>query len=590
MYECGLDTIFTLCVWETIFSLGFPSSLSLSICTLFYTQRNLTMSQHSFVNPNDVDGWNISLYPLDLHQMFRPMALIQLVSHDPAIRDHHVFKDWVSAGQAVANIKIPPQYKQPLIDTLVRLGIKVRGSRYPTALIQGNQVNTSATFVDCLGKIGVDCVRVQAYGMKMSLGMHNRLGVLTDLGNPGHPLSHLNTFDMGVNYAGEHMTLVRHGQNKIPGLKHYIVFNPISKGFGGLKMPVQYDGQTYGLKAYPRIVHQIKAQAGSHMLTKPKKVGTCRKRRTNLLRHLAEMQQLTERQLGGLRLEATVQSPTLERAWLKISQTPVLNLYEYTSPTLDAMVPYKLETMSITKEEYLQSFQELLAKAEENKVFFGRAELNAHPDSQQVIVDLFNALGWNTGRFKPTDWNDPDAWWLDCGETCSSSAEAASPAAPDSRHVLLMDKLQGIPALLRFFQMARSGVPCPLCNTSGPIFNLDGGKKQFRLQCKKCRAKLNQRESREHFVKLVLEGELTVDPDALGLDEVENAPEKAPAKEPGEPLGFSDIGDSSGSEIQPLRQSRRIRKRKAPPRSPSRVAEKRRHRSPASGATSGKCG
>jgi hypothetical protein len=280
------------------------------------------MSSPNFRSPDDVDSWNITLYPEVLVPFFQPFAPIQLVSYVPIARDHSTFKDWVSAGQAVAIIKIPPQYKAALIDSLKALNIAVLASTYPLALSQGNHVITCGTFIRCLLNADVDCVRVQAYGMKMSLSTHTDLGILPELGEPEHPLSHLNTFDLGVSHTESHMTLVMNRHDGIPGLKHYTILNPISKGYGGLQMPVKYDGQTFKVKIYPRIVHQIKAQAGKHLLTKPRTFEMCPRRRKVQLGHLAKMQALSGNELGGLRSDATVQCPTLKLAISKVSATP----------------------------------------------------------------------------------------------------------------------------------------------------------------------------------------------------------------------------------------------------------------------------
>jgi len=47
--------------------------------------------------------------------------------------------------------------------------------------------------VDHLHHLGVNAVRLSAYGMKAPLtGVHK-------LGDPAHPLAHTNTFDIGLN-------------------------------------------------------------------------------------------------------------------------------------------------------------------------------------------------------------------------------------------------------------------------------------------------------------------------------------------------------------------------------------------------------
>jgi len=232
-----------------------------------------------FKAARNLDAWNISLYPRDLLQVFKPMSPVQLVCHAPSIKDHPTFKDWVSVGQSIFNMKVHPKYKKPLLDILISADIITIGSSYPEALIRGNQVITCNIFIRCLEKAGVNTVRVQGYGMKMGV---NYPYDGPDLGNPEHPMSNLNTFDLACNYPSHSFWLVTNRHNSIPGLQQYPILTPIGQGYGGLQMLVCFAGEMYQVKIYPRIVHQIKAQAGNHMLNKPKSVFISKKRRATL--------------------------------------------------------------------------------------------------------------------------------------------------------------------------------------------------------------------------------------------------------------------------------------------------------------------
>ena len=523
-----------------------------------------------FKSPHDLDAWCISLYPKDLLQLCKPVSPIQLVNHAPSIRDHPTFQNWVSVGNSIFNIKIDPKFKKPLLDILIAADIILFTSDYPEALIRGNQVITAQVFIRCLEKAGVDTIRVQGYGMKM----YTRTPYDgPNLGNPDHPMADLNTFDLGINYADGNMTLVSPRHHGIPGMQAYTILTPISKGFGGVQVPVKYRGSTYKVKVYPRIVHQIKAQAGNHMLTKPKSVMMCRKRKATLLGHLKEMANLRASQLGGLRVEATITSPTLHLAIMNISTTPVLNLDQYINPTLEEMQPYKLRSMMVSKQMYINNLKMLLAKAEEQEVFVGRNTSPAHPDSQQIIVDLFNALGWNMGRFEPTKWNDPSPWWDHSPGTADTQAVQAVQqigSIPDS--LATLGRVQGVEAFLKLFTSIRDQVPCPTCKSPPPILFNQGGKKQFRLECRGCKARLNQEQAKKYFSMLMDKKVITINLADHGLDKP--APQAAPAPptfssdEEQEDVPMPDLGDSSGSEqadVHPVtgdrRKSNRLSKR-----------------------------
>lgn len=526
-----------------------------------------------FMGPHDLDAWNISMYPRDLLQVFKPMSPVQLVSHAPTIKDHPTFKDWVSIGQSVFNIKIHPKFKQPLLQILFAADIVILGSDYPEALIRGNQVITCNVFIRCLEKASIDTVRVQGYGMKMGVRLPYDGPAL---GSISHPMSNLNTFDLAVNYPSSTLWLVTNHHDGIPGLQQYPILTPVGKGYGGIQMPVKYGGQAFQVKIYPRIVHQIKAQAGNHMLTKPKQVKACRSRRTTLLSHLTQMEKLSGRQLGGLRVEATITSPTLHLAVQNIAATPVLNLAQYLNPTIEAMQPYKVRSLKVPKDSFIANIRNLLAKAEEQEVFHGRDSNPAHPDSQQIIIDLFNALGWHTGRFEPTRWDHPAAWWLHSAGNApvitnndvQVEVEAGERRQPSK--ALLQQHLPSMDALRSFYDQVKQQLSCPRCNKAAPALFNQGGRRQFRLQCKGCKARFNQDQAREYFGQLLDQGHLDLSGlEAFPTEEAGNDEVVEEVTTEEEETDMPDLGSSSGSSgedqapIHPLhgprRQSKRLR-------------------------------
>lgn len=536
-----------------------------------------------FMGPRDLDAWNISLFPRDLLQVFKPMSPVQLVSHAPTIKDHPTFKDWVSVGQSVFNMKIHPRYKQPLLNILVAADIVILGSEYPEALIYGNQVITCDVFIRCLEKAGVDTVRVQGYGMKMAIQFPYDG---PNLGSLDHPMSNLNTFDLACNYNGGSITLVTNRHDGIPGLTQYPILTPVGQGYGGVQMPVHYGGQAYQVKIYPCIVHQIKAQAGNHMLTKPKQVQTCKRRRATLMGHLNQMEKLRGSQLGGLRVEATITSPTLHLAVQTIAKTPILNLGEYIRPTSELMQAYKIRCLRVSKDDYIGNLRTLLAKADEQEVFLGRDTSPAHPDSQQIIVDLFNALGWHTGRFQPTAWNDPAAWWLHspgAAPVITSSDVQQNVEAEERRQpskALLKRRLRGMEALRSFYDQVKGKLDCPRCKKRAPALFNQGGRRQFRLQCRGCKVRFNQDQAREYFGQLIDQGHLVISDLDIALEEVQSEqPQEVEAAvedvtTEDDDTDMPDLrsgSDSSGEDQAPVhplhgprRQSMRLRQQAAP--------------------------
>lgn len=311
------------------------------------------------------------------------------------------------------------------------------------------------------------------------------------------------------------------------------------------------------------------------MLAKPKQVQACKRRRATLVGHLDQMEKVEGSALGGVRVEATVTSPTLHMAIQTIAHTPVLNIAEYIGPTHEEMQPYKIRSLRVSKEDYLANLRQLLSKAEEQEVFAGHNQSAPHPDSQQIIIDLFNALGWHTGRFEPTRWNNPGAWWLHSpGEApvVTAGDVAAQKQAQAQQHPskdLLKRQLRTMEALRAFYNQVKGQLTCPKCSKAAPALFNQGGRRQFRLQCKGCKARFNQDQAREYFGQLLDGGQLILPASLV---------HQAPAAEAGSDvvtedddtdmpdLGSSSDSSTSGSDQAPVhplhgprRQSSRLR-------------------------------
>ena len=227
------------------------------------------------------------------------------------------------------------------------------------------------------------------------------------------------------------------------------------------------------------------------------------------------------------------------------------------SPRLEAMQPYKVRSLKLTKEDYIKNVRDLLAKADEQQVFAGRNHAAAHPDSQQIIIDLFNALGWHTGRFEPTRWDDPAAWWLHSpGEvpvitTNDVQQEQQAEECRQPSKALLKHHLRTMDVLRSFFDQIRGQVPCPRCSKAAPALFNQGGHRQFRLQCNGCKARLNQGEAREYLGQLLDQGhlppiDLAPEPEpesaAVVIEEIVTTEE--------EDIDMPDLGSNSDSSDQ----------------------------------------
>jgi hypothetical protein len=129
------------------------------------------------------------------------------------------------------------------------------------------------------------------------------------------------------------------------------------------------------------------------------------------------------------------------------------------------------------------------------------------------------------------------------GNTSANATSSPSPVRTVNAYLPLLEQLQGVPALARFFQRARGAISCPACNAAAPVLNLDGGQRQFRLVCKLCKAKFNRGNSLRHFSDLMEQGVLTFDLAELIIDQPFNEPRRVYMSSD-EEGSMPDLGDS----------------------------------------------
>lgn len=476
--------------------------------------------------PQDVDAFNISLFPQDLLKLYHPELTLQLVSHAPIpiIKDNPYFKDWVYIAQASGLFKIPAELKDPLIKVMLQDFVVIKPSTFPLALIKGKQTLAVGQLVAYLVKIGSNTVQFQVYGQK-----RKTKDIRMDVGNLEHPLAYLNTFDLGHMYYDPRIMLVQPLYFNNPKMTCYPMLLPVGIGYGSVHMHITLgQGEHYQVKAYPRLVHSIKAESGNQALWAPDTVKRARTRLTNLKNQIKAIKSTPRPMLGGLHMEVTVVAASLQLAIEVISETPLLNLDAFLTNSLEYLHQYQLRIITVTKAEYLANLKHLLAKAETVRTFEGQNTARLHGNKKQIILDLFNALGSNTGRLKTTAFNAADAWWLD--EEDQEQPAAAPVQEPEPPH-LTLNHIKGVPAMKALFTALRKQLPCHSSSDPGYTYTWDGQAQQFQLKCSVCGSKLNQSQAREHILQLVAQDELVLP------EEFQPAPAKSTqSPSPAEPM------------------------------------------------------
>lgn len=357
----------------------------------------------------DVDGINLTIEPIELWDHFGTFTQVQLASHDPKVRDLDYYSNWVVLGTGPAVLKIPPQYKVPLLEEFSETHT-MQPSNYPTTMIEGNQQVTMHQLVRNLRQVQCPSVRVQAYGMKFNLRLAGDLPK-DYYPEPEHPLSCHNFWDIGCNFPQPHIILAKPHNIRKDSCTTYPMLMRLGEGYGSLQLKCQYRGDNFRVKMYPLLVHAMKATSGKFNNFDPRTIHTCRLKETNLLNRQLKLANFDPVKLGGLRVEVTSTATSLEEGMYKALDSHLLELDQWVNPTQPHMKALQVQLKFIKKEDYLSNFNSLLGKAQELGVFRGRDNRKPGMVRRYILQDLFNALGWNQGT-RTNRWEgEAGPWW-----------------------------------------------------------------------------------------------------------------------------------------------------------------------------------
>ncbi|KJD99472.1 hypothetical protein I311_06961 [Cryptococcus gattii NT-10] len=144
---------------------------------------------------------------------------------------------------------------------------------------------------------------------------------------------------------------------RIPsGMQVYPMVIPRSMDFGSVKVVLTYDGKEYAIKIYPRLVHVIKSFNGNLHPHDPNITQTLKERRSTLGAMIDNLRNLDPAELGGFRLEISLNARSLSEAQENTRNLPFLDIKNWLNPIHDQMKPFKLEAMVISKEDLLTIF------------------------------------------------------------------------------------------------------------------------------------------------------------------------------------------------------------------------------------------
>ncbi|KAH9461003.1 hypothetical protein Pst134EA_017311 [Puccinia striiformis f. sp. tritici] len=129
---------------------------------------------------------------------------------------------------------------------------------------------------------------------------------------------------------------------------------------------------------------------------------------------LEETEDLNGMNYGGFRVECSIQACSLSVAYQLASQTPQFMVGSYIDSASSPESP-QLKFRSVEIDTWIAYTREMIQKA------YDYFEVRRRHDkvgkltklAKGGITDVANAMGWNIGKWHPTAWNSPNAWWRD---------------------------------------------------------------------------------------------------------------------------------------------------------------------------------
>lgn len=377
-----------------------------------YSQKDQHLILGSLIPSRiDVDKMEICMTPAHLlAQAGGTLAMTRLSSHAPTSKTTregdrgHEFSDWLLLADLGFQIWVDPDYKEGFFKELKKLRT-IQAAQYDFASSYGNALMATTKFVKCLQRAGCDTLRYKVYGHKNPLMMPYYIG---EPAEAGHPQAHLNEWDIGITYKSSHIFLFKPALGQSKYMKVYSMMTPAGRGYGSVQRNIVYNDTTYKVKIYPRIVHVIKSFNSRLQGETITKIAGIRRRIKASVQMIQHLHEIPESELGGFRIEVSVQAPTLAIAKQWVENTPLLDInYWYCPETED----HKLGIFVTHKKPVLDNANWMIQRAETLNVIRGDDHRTPNDVQMQVAIDILSSLGWNAGKGQPTKSSSMSAWW-----------------------------------------------------------------------------------------------------------------------------------------------------------------------------------
>lgn len=362
----------------------------------------------------DVDKMEMCMSPDQFYRQFNtPLALVRLSSHAPRINRTkpgdrgHEFSEWLLLAESCYQLWIDPIHKDRFYVELKTFRT-INPAQNPWVSTYGSAYIPIPVLHWCLKKSKCTTIRYKAYGQKMELGLAISMGC--DATDNYHPMAHLNEWDIGVTYQSPHIILFKPGVGHTKGTTHYPMITPASRGFGSIQTSITWNDTLYKVKIYPRLVHVIKSFNSRLQGEVLKTLRGVRRRANASVNMIQTLSQVPATEIGGFRIELSIQAPTLDIARQWVENTPLLDIGFWINPTADGNSP-RVNIMTTTQEGLLLNANWIVQRATSKKVFQGTDAHKPTNLQRQVTADILASFGWNAGRYRITKLDDKTAWY-----------------------------------------------------------------------------------------------------------------------------------------------------------------------------------
>ena len=360
-------------------------------------------------NDYDVDSWNLTTKVSTLHYYFTQCNSISLNYHHWAVTDLEDYDDWVFIGQAGTSVRFEPQFKEPFIKKLEELyGIQLEEAKHSLSLIEGTHKISVGMLAQCLEAIGVEELRLNSFGMKSPLNCINY-----NLGAEYRNSYHTNWFDIGINYHLKDIILM---DSALPNATIYPLLLSLGQGAGSVDIRPKHKFFSK-IKIYPRLVHTLKSLSAKHLRSLPTSTRAWNGALKSIEKKLSYMKNSLNQNIGGFRIEVSVCAPSLAKAVALVEKEGLLNIQKYTRSIRSKGEKLKVQFSPVNVEDYFNYLEEMIEKAKTLDIRHKHdCKMPLTRIETKVVGDVCNAMGWNVGKWRPTNWNDMDAWWRQIGE------------------------------------------------------------------------------------------------------------------------------------------------------------------------------